>query len=383
VPTSRDYYEILSVERTADGEEIRRAYRRLAMKYHPDRNPGDAEAESKFKEASEAFEVLSDGERRARYDKFGHAGLRSTPSHDFSRMHVEDIFSMFNEIFGGAAGGGGGGARRGQARGYDLETEIEIELKDVLDGCERTVDFKRLDICSTCEGSGSKPGVSPARCPTCGGHGQVQQQGFGGMFRMVTTCPNCRGRRTIITEHCPQCRGAGRTSVKRTLSVRVPKGIQDGQVIRLQGEGEPPQPESGAGPDGRRGDLHVVVRIKPHERFEREGDDLLTVVPVPFAQMALGGRVSLESLDGPVTVEIAPGSQHGAQFRVGGRGLPSLRGPERGNLVVLAQLVVPRKLTEEQRSLLQSYARTEQLDVGDGDTSLWTKVKKKVKGKGK
>jgi molecular chaperone DnaJ len=377
VPTSRDYYEILSVERTADGEEVRRAYRRLAMKYHPDRNPGDAEAEARFKEASEAFEVLSDGEKRAKYDKFGHAGLRSTPGHDFSRMHVEDIFSMFNEIFGGAGGSG----RRGQARGYDLETEIEIELTDVLDGCERTVDFKRLDICDTCSGGGSKPGVSPVRCPTCGGHGQVQQQGFGGMFRMVTTCPNCRGRRTVITEPCTQCRGSGRTSVKRTLSVRVPRGIQDGQVIRLQGEGEPPPPEAGAAAEGRRGDLHVVVRVKAHDRFEREGDDLLTVVPVPFAQMALGGSISVESLDGAVTVEIPPGSQHGAQFRVGGRGLPGLRGPERGNLVVLAQLEVPRKLTEEQRSLLQSYARTEQLDVGDGGTSLWTKVKKKVKGK--
>ena len=375
--TTRDYYEVLSVERTADGEEIKRAYRRLAMTYHPDRNPGDGEAESKFKEASQAFEVLSDPDKRARYDKHGHAGLRSTPSHDFSRMHVEDIFSMFNDIFGGMGGAG----RRGPGRGYDLETEVEIELSEVLEGCERTVDFKRLDVCTTCTGTGAKPGVQPVRCPTCGGMGQVQQQGFGGMFRMVATCPNCRGRRTIVTEHCAQCRGSGRTSVKRTLAVRVPKGIQDGQVIRLQGEGEPPPPEASPSGEGRRGDLHVVVRVKAHERFEREGDDLLTVAPVPFAQMALGGTINVESLDGPVTVEIPPGTQHGAQFRVGGRGLPNLRGPERGNLVVFAQVVVPRKLTDEQRTLLQSYARTESIEVGDGTSSLWKKVKNKVKGR--
>jgi molecular chaperone DnaJ len=194
MPTTRDYYEVLSVERTADGDEIKRAYRRLAMKYHPDRNPGDAEAEASFKEAAEAYEVLSDEQKRKVYDQYGHEGLRGrgAAAHDFSRMNVDDIFSMFNDIFGGGGGAGfGGGQRRGQrvARGYDLETEVEITLNDVLDGCTRDVEFTRLDVCDTCTGSGAKPGTTPETCDTCGGHGKVQQAGLGGMFRMVTACP--------------------------------------------------------------------------------------------------------------------------------------------------------------------------------------------------
>lgn len=378
MPTTRDYYEILSVERTADGEEIKRSYRRLAMKFHPDRNPGDAEAELKFKEAAEAYEVLSNPEKRSRYDKHGHAGLRQTPGHDFRSMHVEDIFSMFNDIFGGAFGGQR--ARGGPARGFDLETVIEVTLDEVLSGCEREVEFKRMDVCQTCEGNGAKPGIAPIRCPTCGGQGQVQQAGLGGMFRMVATCPNCRGRRTIVTEHCPDCRGAGRISVKRKLSVRVPVGIENGQVIRLAGEGEPPPPEAGPAANGVRGDLHVVVRVTEHDRFERHGDDLLLVVPVAFAQMALGANVEVDALDGKATFEIPPGTQHGANIRIDGRGLPNLRTRKRGDLVVLMQLVVPRKLSDAQRQLLQDYARTEKLEVGSGPSSIWKKVKDKVKG---
>ena len=199
MPTQRDYYEILSVERNADGEEIKRAYRRLAMKYHPDRNPGDPEAEAKFKEAAEAYEVLSDPARRQRYDQFGHEGLRSGPAaHDFSRMSHDDIFSMFSDIFAGFGGGGRGRGHGGVPRGFNLETEVSITLEDVLNGCERTIEFTRLDVCEKCTGSGAKPGSKPERCKTCGGHGKVQQSGLGGMFRMVTTCPACGGRGQIV-----------------------------------------------------------------------------------------------------------------------------------------------------------------------------------------
>jgi molecular chaperone DnaJ len=218
MPITRDYYEVLSVERTASGEDIKRSYRRLAMKYHPDRNPGDADAESKFKEAAEAYEVLSDAERRSTYDRFGHAGLRGTPGHDFRSMNPNDIFSMFEEIFGGSFGGAGRGRGRaggGVPRGYDLETEVEITLEEVLSGAERDVEFKRLDVCKTCEGSGAKAGSKPTKCSTCGGAGQVIQTGLGGMFRMQTTCPHCRGRGTVILDKCADCRGVGRVSVNR------------------------------------------------------------------------------------------------------------------------------------------------------------------------
>ncbi len=267
--TQRDYYEILGVERTASGEEIKRSYRRLAMKYHPDRNPGDAEAETQFKACAEAYEVLNDAERRARYDQHGHAGLRQTPGHDFRSMNPEDIFSMFADIFGGRAGGGG--RRGGVARGYDLETEVEITLEEVLTGADRDVEFKRLDVCTTCKGTGAKPGSQPVKCSTCDGHGQVQQTGFGGMFRMVTTCPTCRGRRTVVADKCVDCRGRGRVSLGRKLTVKLPMGISDGQIVRVMGEGEPPPPELNPAGEGQRGDLHVVVRVREHDQFERDG----------------------------------------------------------------------------------------------------------------
>ena len=246
MPTTRDYYEILSVERAADADEIKRAYRRLAMKYHPDRNPGDAEAETRFKEAAEAYEVLSDDARRKVYDQFGHEGLRRSggpATHDFSRMDPSDIFSMFEEIFGGGvAGARAGRAQARAARGYDLETEVTLSLSDVSRGCQRDVEFTRLDVCDKCTGSGSKPGSKPESCPTCAGQGKVAQQGLGGMFRMVTACPRCRGRGVVITNPCEACRGRGRLPRKRKLTVSIPPGIHDGQAVRVQGEGEPPSP---------------------------------------------------------------------------------------------------------------------------------------------
>ena len=381
MPSVRCYYETLSIERSASHEEIKRSYRRLAMKYHPDRNPDDPEAETQFKEATAAYEVLSDPDKRTRYDQYGHAGLRGTPGHDFNRMNVEDIFSMFNDIFGGRGGGERtGGRSAGMARGYDLETEVEIELEEVLEGTSREVQFKRLDVCHTCEGNGGKPGVEPSKCPTCEGAGQVQQAGFGGMFRMVTACPNCRGRGTIILEKCTDCRGAGRVSLSRNLEVQIPRGISDGQVIRVQGEGEPPPPEKSLDGSGVRGDLHVVVRVLPHDLFERDGDQLIWVQPLAFAQAALGSTVEIKSLDDVVELEIPAGTQHGEVFKIAGAGLPNLRSRNRGDMVVIVQLVVPTKLDEEQRKLLEQYAEMEEIPVSEPGQSFWSKLRDKVIG---
>ncbi|HYC63556.1 MAG TPA: J domain-containing protein, partial [Reyranellaceae bacterium] len=222
----RDYYEVLGVQKNVDAEEIKRAYRRLAMKYHPDRNPGDAEAEKNFKEAAAAYEVLSDPEKRKRYDQFGVEGIKGqgAATHDFNRMNVDDIFSMFNDIFGGGGGGGGRGrgGHRGPARGYDLETELSLTLEEAFTGVDRDVEFTRLDLCEKCNGSGAKPGSKPVKCTTCDGKGQVQQSGMGGMFRMVTACPTCGGRGTIIREFCDVCRGKGRVPKGRKLTVHIP-----------------------------------------------------------------------------------------------------------------------------------------------------------------
>lgn len=369
MPTTRDYYEILGVTKTADGEEIKRSYRRLAMKYHPDRNPNDPEAETKFKECAEAYEVLSDQSKRARYDQFGHEGVRGqgAAAHDFSRMNVQDIFSMFEDIFGGGGGGfagaGGRGRPRGIIRGYDLETEVSITLNDVLKGCEREIEFTRLDVCDKCTGSGAKPGSKPAMCPTCGGQGRVQQAGLGGMFRMVTTCPACGGRGQIIKDLCDSCRGKGRVPKKRKLAVKIPPGISTGQAVRIQGEGEPPPQELSATGEGVRGDLHVVVRIADHEMFAREGDHLLLEMPIAFTQAALGAEVRVPTLDGQEPLKIPRGTQYGTLFRITGHGLPNLRTGRRGDLVVITKLEIPKKLSSKQEKLLREFADTENIDV--------------------
>ena len=351
--TSADYYEILGITRDAAGEEVRRAYRRLAIKWHPDQNPDNPDAEGKFKQCAEAYEVLSDPERRAVYDRHGHAGLRGRAGHDFNSMHVEDIFSMFNDIFGGQSGGGGGGRRqRGPARGYDLETVVEITLEEVLEGCEREIPFKRLEVCTPCKGSGAKPGSKPIECSTCGGQGQVAQNGLGGLFRMVTTCPTCQGRRHIIKDKCAECSGQGRMSVQRKLSVKIPRGISDSQVVRVAGEGEPPPPQMSPDGTGVRGDLHIVVRVAEDERFERQGSDLITALEVSFADAALGGSVSIETLDGVSETDLDAGTQHGELFRLDGKGVPDLRTGQRGDLVVVVHVVVPRRLSNKQRELI-------------------------------
>ncbi|MGV6813791.1 MAG: molecular chaperone DnaJ [Phycisphaerales bacterium] len=376
--TTRDYYEVLSVERSADGEEIKRSYRRLAMKYHPDRNPDDKEAERRFKECAEAYEVLSDESKRKIYDQYGHEGLRGhgAAGHDFNRMNVDDIFSMFNDIFGGGSGfgGGGRGQRRGPARGYDLETEVVIELKDVLTGVTKDVEFTRMDICENCTGSGAKPGTEPVVCETCQGQGKVQQAGLGGMFRMVVACPTCRGRGKMIKEKCDKCHGKGRIGKKRSLSVKIPAGIHDGQAVRVPGEGEPPAPERSPDGQGMRGDLHVVVRVKQHDLFERDGDHLLMEMPISFTQATLGAEVEVPTLDGKTTLKIKKGTQYGDLFRIHDAGLPNLRNGHVGDLIVVTKIETPKKLTKKQEELLREFAKTEDKHVNPESHGFWKKI---------
>ena len=376
--TTRDYYEVLNIERTADADEIKRAYRRLAMKYHPDRNPDDAEAERAFKECAEAYEVLSDEQKRKVYDQYGHSGLKggmggTTAQHGFT--NIEDIFSMFGDIFGGMGGRQGAG-RRGPARGYDLETEVEISLADVLTGTQVDVVFTRLDVCDTCNGSGAKPGSTPVTCEMCGGHGQVVQTGFGGMFRMQTTCPACKGRGTIIKDKCPDCHGKGRVPRKRKLSVNIPPGIRDGQAVRVSGEGEPPPPEISADGAGMRGDLHVVVRVEEHEVFKRDGDHLIIEMPISYSQAALGAHIDVPTLSERASIVIPKGTQHGAVFRVEGAGLPNLRSKRRGDVIVIAEIEVPKKLGTRQEELLRELAELEgEQGILPRKDGFWSKVK--------
>jgi molecular chaperone DnaJ len=370
--TELDYYEILSVTRDANGDEIKRAYRKMAMKYHPDRNPGDKEAEARFRQAAEAYEVLSDAEKRKRYDTYGHEGLRGTSGHNFGGMEAGDIFSMFEDIFGNMGGGnarrGGGGRNRAQ-RGYDLETQVAITLEEVHSGTDVEVEFTRQDICETCTGTGGKPGTEPTTCLTCGGAGQVQQTGLGGMFRMVTACPACNGAGKVYKEKCTDCRGSGKKPKHRKLSVKVPAGIHDGQAIRVNEEGEP-----GAN-GGPRGHLHVVVRVKEHKLFSREGDHLVLQMPVSFTQASLGAKINVPTLEGQEELTIKPGTQYGEMFRVTGKGLPNLRNGHRGDLAVIVKIEVPKKLTTEQQDLLRKYAKTENHEVLPESHGFWSKIK--------
>jgi len=373
----RDYYEVLGVARTATGEEIKRSYRRLAMKYHPDRNTGDGkhEAEVKFKECSEAYEVLSDEGKRQRYDQFGHAGVSA--SHDYSHMEAADIFSMFEDIFGGFGGGGGrrgAAGTRGQSRGFDLETQVELTLAEVATGTEKTIEFEKQDSCETCKGSGSKPGSTPVVCVQCGGQGRVAQQGFGGMFRMVTTCPNCRGRGTVVRDHCPACGGTGRQLRKRVVTVKIPAGVHEGQAVRIVGEGE--AGEAGARP----GDLHCYIGIKPHPIFTRHNNDLVCQVPISFTQAALGASIDVPTLNGSVKLDIPNGSQHGEVFKLRGKGLPDIRSHRTGDELVQIIIEVPKKLTARQKELLAEFATGEDDGGMPQKKGFMDKLKEMFKG---
>ena len=344
----RDYYDVLGVGRNTAPDQIKKAYRRLAHKYHPDRNKDDPDAEPKFKQAAEAYEVLSDPAKRQRYDQFGHAGLSGAGVHDFSHMGVDDIFSMFDDILAGAFGG-----RRRSRRGADLQTEVELTLAEVLTGAERSIEFSRQDFCETCGGTGCAPGTARKTCGTCGGYGQVEQAGGFLFGRVITTCPNCHGRGSMIVQPCKTCRGRGRTIKERIVNVQIPAGIHDGQAVRVQGEGEP-------GEDGaNRGDLHCYVRVKPHPFLERHNNDLLCRMPISFTQAALGAKMEVPTLTGKAELKVPRATQHGQLFRLAGLGLPDLRSGRRGDELVQVAVEVPKKLNKQQERLLRDFASTE------------------------
>ena len=374
----RDYYEVLGVGREASPEDVKRAFRKLALKYHPDNYKGDKkEAEVKFKEVSEAYEVLSDPVKRQRYDRFGHDGLRGTGLHDFSSMGFGDIFSMFQDIFGGM--GGYGQPSRAAQRGLDLETEMELTLEQVASGVDQTLEFERVDLCDTCAGSGSRPGTRAQKCSTCGGYGQVQQQmqSFLGVSVRITTCPRCQGKGTFVSDPCDHCRGTGRRKKRRVLTVHIPAGVQDGQVVRVAGEGEP-----GVG-NISRGDLHCYVRVKPHPLLVRRNCDLVCQVPVSFTTAALGGKVPVPTLAGTEEIDVPPGIQNSEVLTMKRRGLPARGSGRVGDQYVQVFVEVPKKLTPRQRELLEELAKIEQTNVTPQRKNFLDKLKDYLGGKTK
>lgn len=349
----RDYYEVLGVPRDAGDEDIKHAYRKLALKFHPDRNPGDQAAEDRFKEAAEAYEVLRDREKRQIYDRFGHAGLEGRGFTGFSGF--EDIFSSFGDIFEDFFGfGGHRGGRPRPRQGGSLRYDIELTLEEAFSGKEEEVTFPRLEVCDVCEGSGASPGTQRQVCPTCRGRGQViRSQGF---FQISSTCPRCHGEGSTITDPCPKCAGAGKMRIERQITVRIPAGVDNGSQLRLRGEGEPG--ENGGPP----GDLFVVVHLRPHPIFSRDGTDLVAEIPISFVQAAMGDRVNMPVIgedEAEVDLDIPHGSQPGDVVKLAGKGMPSLRTQKRGDLFVKLRVQIPKSLSEEQRELLEAFAQTE------------------------
>ncbi|MBN1377609.1 MAG: molecular chaperone DnaJ [Gammaproteobacteria bacterium] len=342
----RDYYEVLGVSKNVSEADLKKAYRRLAMKHHPDRNPGNKEAENQFKEAKEAYEVLSDPQKRAAYDQFGHAGVRGTPGGDGFGAGGASFSDIFGDVFGDIFGGGRGGGSR-VYRGADLQYNLEISLEDAVYGNEVKIRVPRMEACETCNGSGAKPGSSPETCKTCNGVGQVRmQQGF---FSVQQTCPRCHGQGKIVTDPCSICSGSGRVKKHKTLSVKVPAGVDIGDRIRLSGEGEAGQN------NGPAGDLYVQINIKPHKIFTREESHLLCSIPVSIATAALGGEIEVPTLDGRVKLKIPPETQSGKIFRIRGKGVKPVRGGPRGDILCKVHVETPVKLSVEQRELLRRF----------------------------
>ncbi|HRH80016.1 MAG TPA: molecular chaperone DnaJ [Thiobacillaceae bacterium] len=348
--SKRDYYEVLGVHKGASEDEIKKAFRKLAMKYHPDRNPGNHEVEEKFKEAKEAYEILTDAQKRAAYDQYGHAGvdpsMGAAGAGGAGFRDFADAFSdIFGDIFGGAAGGRGGRAH--VYRGADLRYNLEISLEEAARGTETKIKVPVLSVCEHCHGTGAKPGTEPTACPTCGGHGQVRmQQGF---FSIQQTCPRCHGAGKVIGDPCTHCHGEGRVKKHKTLSVRIPAGVDEGDRIRLTGEGE-------AGINGGPpGDLYVLIHLKQHDVFSRDHDDLHCELPISFATAALGGEIDIPTLDGHASIKIPAETQSGKVFRLRGKGIRGVRSSTPGDLLAHVVVETPVSLTERQKELLREF----------------------------
>jgi molecular chaperone DnaJ len=358
--SKRDYYDVLGVGRDATAEEIKRAYRRLAHQYHPDKNAGDKASEERFKEASEAYEVLGDADKRAAYDRYGLAAAGSA----FEGFGDVGFGTVFDDFFEGLFGSPG---RRRGSRGADLRYNLEVTLEEAVFGVEKEITIPRLESCGACKGSGAKPGTAPVTCRSCRGAGQVRYSQ--GLLTIGQTCSACRGEGRVIEQPCRECRGSGRSRVDRSLTVKLPAGVETGTRLRLTGEGE-----AGLG-RGERGDLYVVVHVQDHPLFTREGDDLYCDVPVSFTQAALGTELEIPSLSGMVTLRLPPGTQSGSEFRLRGKGVPSLRSHGRGDLVIRVVVEVPTRLSPKQRELLEAYAELENGDRTPLAQSFFEKVK--------
>jgi molecular chaperone DnaJ len=362
--SKRDYYEVLSVAREAADEDIKRAYRKIAMKYHPDRNPGDSDAEDRFKEASEAYEVLRDPEKRQIYDRFGHEGLQGAGFTGFRGF--DDIFSSFGDIFEEFFGFGTRGRTRYRGRaGADLRYNLAMTLEEAAKGREVEIPVERRERCPRCEGSGARAGTSPAVCPMCNGRGQVtRSQGF---FTISTTCGQCYGQGQIITDPCDECQGTGQIKRERRVDVKIPPGVDTGSRLRLRGEGEPGQ---GGGPPG---DLYVVIHMEPHDFFERHEDDIVCQIPISFAQAALGARFQVPTLEGEKDLQIPEGTQSGSLFHLRGAGMPRLRGHGRGDQVVQVLVKTPTHLSKHQKELLREFAEVSGEEIAPRKKGFWKK----------
>jgi len=364
-----DYYEVLGVSREASDQELKSAYRKLALKYHPDRNPGDHTAEEKFKEASEAYQVLSDADKRAAYDRFGHAGVGAGGPAGFGGFSGSvDLGDIFGDLFGEMFNMGAS-QQRGtrQMRGDDLRYDLKIDFEDAIFGTEEEVKIRRFENCDTCKGTGSASGRGPAVCPQCHGRGQIRyQQGF---FSVARTCSSCAGKGSIISDPCQTCRGETRVTREHKLNVKVPAGVEEGTRIRYSGEGDAGR--SG----GSNGDLYIVLSIREHDFFEREGQNLHCVIPISFPQAALGAEIEIEGVDGPVTLKIPDGTQSGKELRIRGKGVPFLNEKGRGDLIVQVVVQIPRKLTRAQRDLIAQLGESMAVENKPTSPGLLEKMK--------